>query len=179
MNLQDDRYISKTSNNETLTLSVAKESLALAKKEKQLTIKNNSQSRMKTQIDDYSLAEFGKINLESRTINSSHDHAGELTSIATLELHNSIPSITNSKRNLRSIENPTLAFIAMRRNLRHQILNTFKLTVVAAIFTFASGFSDIGCDLVQCSWKQLEAPLSVEFQDYIIKTQDVLLTLLA
>jgi len=70
----------------------------------------------------------------------------------------------------------TVHLIARKSSIRRQVINTVKVMCVASAFSLVTGFSGIGCDLVQCSWKQLEAPLSIEFQQYIYKTKDVFLT---
>ena len=140
------------------------------------------------------LASAKNQNIDSREINPSTPLTEarflDQSSISTTSTSTSLINKSNLETTLASSIGPALSMpaspsvssaplIARKTSIQRHVINTVKLTSVAAAFSLVTGFSGVGCDLVQCSWKQLEAPLSIEFQQYIYKTQNAFFTFFA
>ena len=140
------------------------------------------------------LASAKNQNIDSREINPSTPLTEarflDQSSISTTSTSTSLINKSNLETTLASSIGPALSMpaspsvssaplIARKTSIQRHVINTVKLTSVAAAFSLVTGFSGVGCDLVQCSWKQLEAPLSIEFQQYIYKTQNAFITFFA
>ena len=189
--LKTDEPLPSLQSDPATVLTLARQSLAAAKMNPMQStekISPTSPAMQATQATQATQVTLPTLSSPTKPIASDASNIiPALTPIASnSEPESSIPSLMSMTATTPSVaailvdsskpKTSTVHLIARKSSIRRQVINTVKVMCVASAFSLVSGFSGIGCDLVQCSWKQLEAPLSIEFQQYIYKTKDVLLT---
>jgi len=175
--VEASKPLQASENDHAAVLTVAKNSLALAKKQSNPPTKGASSTASASAItaDTAStlaptLAPTPAQALAAAPVPTS---ATAKTSFAgTASTLSNLVALSNASNPLASLS----PVVARKSSIRHHVINTVRFVGVTTSLALVTGFTPVGCDLVQCSWKQLEAPLSIEFQEYIFKTQDVLLT---
>ena len=179
--LDASKPLQASENDHAAVLTVAKNSLALAKKQSNPTtqLASSTASTSAISADTASALTPALTPALSPTPAQALATAPEPTSeTAKTSLAGAVSTLTNFTA-LSHAANPLASLspvMARKSSIRRHVINTVRLVGITTSLALVTGFTPMGCDLVQCSWKQLEAPLSIEFQEYIFKTKDVLLT---
>ena len=175
--LEASKPLQASENDHAAVLTIAKNSLALAKKQ------SNPPNQVTSSTASASAITADTASTLAPTLAPTPAQALAAAPVPTSATANtSFAGTASTLSNLVALSNasnpiaPLPPVIARTSSIRHHVINTVRFVGVTTSLALVTGFTPVGCDLVQCSWKQLEAPLSIEFQEYIFKTQDVLLT---